>query len=82
MRIQRIQNLQHGLADGHGQEQPGHAEQFSRRASMRQIIDAGLDNEWNEHAHQLGDQQAEKSRYITSFVAGQVRSEWTERTQH
>jgi hypothetical protein len=49
---------------------------------MHQVVNTHLDDEWNDNAHQLGNQQTEKARHKTSFVASQIRSEWAERAQH
>jgi hypothetical protein len=47
---------------------------------MHQVINACPDDEWNYNTHQLGNQQTEKARRKTSFVASQIRSEWAEKT--
>jgi hypothetical protein len=49
---------------------------------MHQVVNTRLDDEWNYNSHQLGNQQTEKARRKTRFVASQVRSEWAESTKH
>ena len=73
MRIQRIQNCSTALLTPDSQEQARHAQQFSGRASVHQVVNACFDDEWNDNTHQLGNQQTEKARHKTSFVASQIR---------
>jgi hypothetical protein len=49
---------------------------------VRQAVDSGFDDQWNQRSHGLSNDQADESRNEARLVARKVRPKWTEAVEH